>query len=428
MKITVIGAGSSYTPELINGFIERSHSLPVDEICLMDINEERLQVVGGFAERMVCASDAHFKVTKTSNLHEAVQGSSYVITQFRVGMLKARREDEYLGKRHGLIGQETNGVGGMAKALRTIPALLDIADEMRKSAPDAVLINFTNPSGLNTEALSRYAPDVLSVGVCNGPITTKMRILDLLGEKRQEQIDPNRGFLDTMGLNHFGWYRGFTLDGVDVWDEILQEYDRIGEGLWDANTIQHLKMIPNSYLQYYYYTQNRIQRQDAWPPSRAEAVMAIEESLLKQYADPGLTRMPSDLMKRGGAYYSTLATQLINAHYNDLNEIHIVNQVNHGAVAEWPADWVLELPCVINRKGFQPIKTVPLPPVCFGMIAQIKMYELLTVEAAVKGDRNAAYQAILANPLGPSAEQVENVLEDMLNINRAYLPQFFSQE
>jgi 6-phospho-beta-glucosidase len=425
MKITVIGAGSSYTPELIHGFIERAPSLPVNEIWLMDIDAERLQIVGNFAERMAAASQAPFKIIKTTSLQEAIQGSSYVITQFRVGMLAARRADEYLGKRHGLIGQETNGVGGMAKALRTIPVLLNIAEEIRRSAPAAVLVNFTNPSGLNTEALMRYAPDVCSVGVCNGPITTKMRILDFLGELRGETIEPQRGFLDTLGLNHFGWYRGFTLDGEDIWPEILQHVQQIEEDLWDAKTIENLGMIPNSYLQYYYYTQDRIQRQAAWPPSRAETVQTIEETLFKQYADPHLVSLPPELMQRGGAYYSTLATQLINAHFNDLHEVHIVNRPNQGAVEEWPADWVLEMPCVVNASGFHPIKTESLPPVCFGLMTQMKMYELLTVEAAVKGDRQAAYQALIANPLGPAADHVEEVLLDLLHTNQPHLPQFF---
>ena len=217
MKIAVIGAGSSYTPELVDGFIERTESMPIDEICLMDIDPERLDIICSFSQRMVSANHASFRIKKTTSLQEAIQGASYVITQFRVGKLAARREDEYLGKRHGLIGQETNGVGGMAKALRTIPVLLEIAEEIQKSAPNAVLVNFTNPSGLNTEALLRYAPDVKSVGVCNGPIITKMHILDLLSEIRGEDIDPQRGLLDTLGLNHMGWYRGFTLDGEDVW-------------------------------------------------------------------------------------------------------------------------------------------------------------------------------------------------------------------
>ena len=183
-------------------------------------------------------------------------------------------------------------------------------------------------------------------------------------------------------------------------------------------------MIPNDYLQYYYYPAAKLEAQKRWPPSRAEEVMEIERALLRQYADPTLHSLPAELLKRGGAYYSTLATQLITAHHNDLGQVHVVNLRHDGAVRGWPADWVLEMPVRVDRRGFHPLPAEPLPPVCFGLIAQVKMYERLTVEAAVHGDRRAAYQALLTHPLGPSADKVEEVLEDMLAVNRVYLPQF----
>jgi 6-phospho-beta-glucosidase len=185
-------------------------------------------------------------------------------------------------------------------------------------------------------------------------------------------------------------------------------------------------MLPNYYLQYFYYTDRKLAAQEKWPPSRAETVMEIERGLLAQYAEPERSQPPADLMKRGGAYYSTVATQLLNAHYNDLGEVHIVNVPQRGAVADWPADWVLEMPCTVSRQGLEPRPAEPLPLVCFGLIAQVKAYELLTVEAAVKGDRRAAYQALLTHPLGPSADRVQAVLDDLLNTHRAYLPQFFN--
>jgi 6-phospho-beta-glucosidase len=183
-------------------------------------------------------------------------------------------------------------------------------------------------------------------------------------------------------------------------------------------------MIPNYYVQYFYYTDRKFQAQKQWPPSRAEEVMAIEEILLRDYADPGLSEPPADLMKRGGAYYSTLATQLINSHYNDLGQVHVVNVRNNGAVKEWAADWVLELPARVDRQGVHPLEAEPLPPACFGLVAQVKMYELLTVQAAVHGDRKALYQALLAHPLGPRADKVQEVMDDILETNRAWLPQF----
>jgi 6-phospho-beta-glucosidase len=430
MKVAVIGGGSTYTPELVNGFLTRVDQFPLKELWLMDIDQRRLEIVGGFAQRMVAHKGKPFEVVLTTDQRQAVSGASYVTTQLRVGQMEARRRDEYLGKRHGLIGQETTGVGGMAKAMRTIPVILKIAEDMRQlAAPGAMLVNFTNPAGLVTQALSKYAPEVPAVGVCNVPITAKMMILAKLSALTGKEIPPERAELKTLGLNHLSWHRGFTIDGEDVWPQIIEAY--IAElkaeehPEWDPRMIEVLRMIPNYYLQYFYHTDRKLAAQENWPPSRAEEVMSVEEDLLREYADPNLMEPPADLMKRGGAYYSTVATQLLNAHYNDLGETHIVNLRNDGAVRDWPADWVLEMPATVRRSGIRPIPTEPLPPACFGLIAQVKAYELLTVEAAVHGDREAAYQALLAHPLGPTADKVQAVLDDLLETHREHLPQFW---
>jgi 6-phospho-beta-glucosidase len=429
MKVTVIGGGSTYTPELVVGFLARTKDFPMTELCLMDINAERLEIVGGFAQRMVAARGAPFQVTLSTNQREAVRGAAYVTTQLRVGMMQARREDEYLGLRHGLIGQETTGVGGMAKALRTIPVILSIAKDIQETAPGALLVNFTNPAGLVTEALFRYAPDVPSAGVCNVPITTKMGMLEHLSEAGGAAIPPEKAQLDTLGLNHLSWHRGFTIDGEDVWPTILEgrlaQLKASEHPEWDVRLVESLRMLPNYYLSYFYHTDRKLASQANWPPSRAEEVMEIEAGLLADYADPNQSEPPEDLMKRGGAYYSTLATQLLNAHYNDLGERHIVNVAHRGMVPGWPEDWVLEMPCRVDRSGLHPLPAEPLPQACFGLIAQVKAYELLTVEAAVHGDREAAFQAILAHPLGPPADRVQAVLDDMLTTHRDHLPQFW---
>jgi 6-phospho-beta-glucosidase len=342
--------------------------------------------------------------------------------------MAARRGDEYLGLRHGLIGQETTGVGGMAKALRTIPVILKIARDMKALAPGALLVNFTNPAGLVTEALNRYAPGVPAVGVCNGPITTKIRLLEGLEQRQGRKIRPEQAELDGLGLNHLSWYRGLKVEGREMWPDIFGAYLAEQRGKshpsWDVRTLEVLGMIPNSYLQYFYYIDRKLAEQQKWPPSRAEQVMSIEADLLGQYAEPDRTEPPAGLMKRGGAYYSTVATQLLNAHYNDLGETHTVNARQAGTVPGWPEDWVLEMACRVDRTGIQPLPAEPLPPVCFGLLAEVKAYELLTVEAAVHGDRDAAYQALLAHPLGPAADGIQAVLDDLLETNRAYLPQF----
>ncbi len=428
MKITVVGGGSTYSPELVHGFLDKVASFPVNELWLMDIDPQRLEIVGGFTQRIAAARGAPFRLELTTDLRQAIQGSSYVITQLRVGMNPARREDEYLGRRHGLVGQETTGVGGMAKALRTIPVILNIARTMQELAPGALLANFTNPAGLVTEALQRYAPGVPSVGVCNVGITTKMHMLESLEEALGEKIDPQHAQLDTLGLNHLTWHRGFKLDREEMWPTVFGKYlenlRSQDDPEWDIRTIETLGMIPNYYLHYFYYTPDVIAAQQKWPPSRAEQVMEIEKELLRQYADPFLTELPADLMKRGGAYYSTLATELLNSKHNDLGQVHVVNVPNRGAVPEYPADWVLEMPCRVDAAGIHPLPARPLPEVCFGLVAQVKMYELLTVEAAVHGDRKALYEALLAHPLGPKAGQVQAVLDDLLQTNRQFLPQF----
>ncbi len=429
MKVTVIGGGSTYTPELIKGFLDRVDTFPVSELWLMDIDQDRLDIVGGFAQRIVENMGAPFKVILTTDQRAAVRDTRYVVTQLRVGMMTARRNDEYLGHRHGLIGQETTGVGGMAKALRTIPVVLSIAKDMAELAPGALLANFTNPSGIVTEALARYAPDVPAIGVCNVPITTQMGIIEKLEELYERKIDPQNAKLDTLGLNHLSWHRGFTLDGEDVWPQLMQGYltelEKEKHPEWPPQLIQTLQMMPNYYLNYFYQTDSKLAAQSDWPPSRADEVIEIEEGLLQQYADPNLKEPPEDLMKRGGAYYSTLATQILTAHYNDLGETHIINTPHRGAVPGWPEDWVLEMPCKVDASGIQPLPTEPLPPVCFGLLAQVKSYELLTVEAALHGDRKAAYQALLANPIGPAADKVQEVLDDMLETNREFLPLFW---
>ncbi|MBG0785246.1 MAG: 6-phospho-beta-glucosidase [Anaerolineaceae bacterium] len=429
LKVTVIGGGSTYTPELLNGFLERQDVFPLDELWLMDIDRERLDIVGGFAQRMAAAQNAHFKVILSTNQRVSIRDAAYVITQLRVGHMAARREDEYLGQRHGLIGQETTGIGGMAKALRTIPVVLDIAKDMREAAPGALLVNFANPSGLVTEALFRYAPEVQAVGVCNATLTTQMEILKRINEQMSLDLKPEESRIKTLGLNHLTWFYGFEVHGQEYWPHIMQaliaKMAAEEDPDFDLQTLQTLQMLPNGYLRYYYYTEKMLAKQSHWPPSRADEVMAIEKGLLAYYQDPNQSEPPADLMKRGGAYYSTVATQLLNAHYNDLDEVHVVNVRHNGAVPGWDPDWVLEMPCRVSAKGITPLPAAPLPPVCSGLIAQVKAYEILTTEAAVTGDRKIAYKALLAHPLGPQANRIEAVLEDMLDTHRQYLPKFF---
>jgi 6-phospho-beta-glucosidase len=428
MKVTVIGGGSTYTPELVKGLIDLSHTFPLQELTLMDTDSRRLEIVGGFVKRLVSTAHGDFKTTLTTNRREAIQDADYVITQFRVGKMEARIQDEYLGRRHGLVGQETTGVGGMAKALRTIPVILEIADEIKELAPDALLVNFTNPAGLITEALSIHRPEIQAVGMCNVAITTKMNLLKEYQGQSGQETDPKTTHLDTLGLNHLTWHRGFSIGGEDVWDQVFDRFliklKKETNPEWDPSTIQALGLIPNYYLQYFYHTKKKIIQQEQWPPSRGEQVKEIEARLLNLYTDPNLDKVPDDLMERGGAWYSTMAAQLLNSHYNDLGEIHVANVRHNGAVEGWPGDWVLEMPCKVDTQGVSPIPAKPLPDACFGLIAAVKAFEKYTAYAAADGDRDAARLALLAHPLGPDASKIDAVLDDLLSTNRDFLPNF----
>ena len=252
----------------------------------------------------------------SENSRESISGSDFVITQLRVGQMQARREDEYLGKRHSLVGQETTGIGGMAKALRTIPVILDLCDQIQQEAPDALLLNFTNPSGLIMEAIQRYAPKVKAVGVCNSAYTTKMKILEALSEQHGVNYSADDGELLTLGLNHLTWHFGFKLKGEDCWDDVFNAYVKKLREMdvppFHPDFIERQRVIPNDYLEYYFQAKRKIALQEEWPPSRAEQVMAVEKELLTQYADPQRVQIPEGLMARGGAYYSSVATNIMD--------------------------------------------------------------------------------------------------------------------
>ena len=431
MKVAVIGGGSTYTPELVSGLLAFRASLPISELWLMDVDDERLEIVGSFAQRIVAMQGQPFDVHLTDDRRQTIRDASYIITQIRVGGMAARREDEYLGRRHGLIGQETTGIGGMSKALRTIPVILQIAEEVVELSPGALLANFTNPAGLITEAVTRHMPEVTTVGICNVPITTTMELLRNLEEHLGLPLDPQEVYLDTLGLNHLSWHRGLRAGGHDYWPQVLEttleNLQSEMDPLWPPPLIRDLGMIPNYYLSYYYDTKKKLDAQANWPPSRAEQVMEIEATLLQKYTDPALAEMPEELMQRGGAYYSTMAARLLNATYNDLGEVQVLNVPHRGAVSEWPEDWVLELPCCVDQHGAHPLPTESLPPSCYELLAQVKASELLTVEAAVHGDRSALSQALSTHPLGPDADDTEFVLADILETHREDLPQFWNK-
>jgi 6-phospho-beta-glucosidase len=436
MKLVVIGGGSSYTPELIDGLIRYRDRLPVREVWLVDIEagREKLEIVAGLAQRMVAHAGAPMAVHATLDRRTALEGADAVITQFRVGLLEARARDERIALRHGCIGQETTGAGGFAKALRTIPVILDICRDMRDLVPGALLVNFTNPAGLVTEAVLRHGGGVPCIGVCNLPITTRMHIARYLG------VEVERVEAEIVGINHLHWVMRVWLDGQDVLPDLLEQMARGGQAAkvktprnipefaWDPELLQSLRAIPCSYLRYYYMAdemladQQRALRQEG---TRADVVMRIEHELFDLYRRPDLCVKPPQLAKRGGAYYSEVAVQLLDAVHNHRQNIQTLNVRNGRTLPFLSEEACIEANCVIGRNGARPVPvTSDVSPAIRGLIQLVKAYEELTIQAAVNGDRSAALQALTLHPLVPSAAVARRLLDDILREHAAYLPQF----
>jgi len=424
LKICVIGGGSVYTPELISGFIKYKEELPIRVITLMDINEERLQIVGGLAQRMVKAADMEVRVELTTNRQEAIADADYVITQIRVGGIVARALDEKIPLSFGIVGQETVGPGGFANALRTIPVMLEIAEDAERFAPNSVLINFTNPSGMVTEALLRYTK-VKAIGLYNVPITMKYMIADWL------KVDPGKIFLDYVGLNHLSWVRSVYVDHEDFSQKALLvaiERAEGGEFPFSSELIKISRLIPSYYLRYYYHHDEVLTEIQKTGKTRAEVVAEIDAELLRLYSDPSLTEPPSLLNRRGGAHYSTAAVTLISAMHNNKGEVQILNVQNLRAIPELPRGAVVEVPCVVKRSSVMPLPQKPLPPEIRGLIQAVKAYEELTIKAAVEGDEKSALQALLAHPFVTTFSQAKALWQAIKKANQAYLTRFLFRD
>ena len=411
MKIAVIGGGSTYTPELIEGFAARADVLPVDELVLEDISEERLDIVGGLARRILARTGHPARLVTTTSLDDAVDGAAAVLVQLRVGGQQARLMDETLPGQFGLIGQETTGPGGFAKALRTVPVVLDIASVVTKrAAPGAWIVDFTNPVGIVTRALLDDGHRAL--GLCNVAIGLQRRLASRLG------VEPERVRLDHAGLNHLSWVRRVLVDGVDRLPELLADPIDVGS---PAELMRTLAAIPSYYLRYYYST-NEVMREGG--ARRAEQVMEIEQQLLAMYADPALDRKPALLDERGGAYYSEAAAALVTSLLTGDGALHYVDLGNSGTITGLPDEAVVEVPATVDRSGAHAEPVGPLAPELLGLVQAVTAYEVLTIEAARSGDRSTALRALVAHPLVRQWETVVPMLDAILDAGRAYLPQF----
>jgi len=422
VKIAVVGGGSTYTPELIEGFLAHADRLPVDELVLLDIDDERLTIVGGLAQRILTKRGWSGRLVLTSDRLRAIDGAAFVVVQLRVGGQAARLSDETLPLEFGCIGQETTGPGGFAKALRTVPVVLDIAEEMaRRGARDAWLVDFTNPVGIVMQALLDEGHR--AIGLCNSAMGFQRRLAALL------EVEPGRVELEHVGLNHLTWERAALVDGVDRLPELISgQADRIGEEVGiPAELIRLLGAVPSYYLRYYYLTDAVLREQlSGSRRSRAEEVMAIERELLEMYRDPGLAEKPKLLEKRGGAYYSEAAALLIASLHDGTGDVQVVDVRNDGALPDLPADAVVEIPARVDRDGAHVMPLRPLPPEMLGLVQQVKAYERLTVKAAIEGDRDSALKALIANPLVARYNVATALLDALLEANRDHLSRFFA--
>ncbi|MBU5483256.1 6-phospho-beta-glucosidase [Clostridium sp. MSJ-11] len=435
LKIAIIGGGSSYTPEIIEGFIKRYQELPVREIHLVDIPEGmwKLEIVGALAQRMVKKAGVDMKVILTTDRRAAIKDADFVTTQFRLGGLQARARDERIPLKYNVLGQETTGPGGFAKAMRTIPVILDICKDIEELAPNAWLINFTNPAGLITEVVEKFTP-VKVIGLCNVPIGMVKMVSNIL------EVDSSRVKIDFVGLNHLVWGQRVYLDEEDITREILNKLSdgaaltmkNIPDLKWDKEFLNSLDMLPCPYHRYYYMTDQIVEEEKKsiekdGKGTRAEQVQKVERELFELYKDVNLQEKPKELEKRGGAYYSEAAVSLISAIYNDKKELHVVNVKNNGTIEGLPKNTVIEVVCVVDKIGAHPIQVGKLSPKIYGLINAVKAYEELAAEAGVKGDYNLALQALAVHPLVPSVTVAKKLLNDILIDNSEYLPQFKSK-
>jgi 6-phospho-beta-glucosidase len=404
MKIAVVGGGSTYTPELVHGLSAERERLPIEEFVLQDIDPERREVVGGLAGRMLAAQSYDGSFSVTDDLDRALDGADFVLVQIRVGGQTARLSDETVPLACGCIGQETTGAGGFAKALRTVPVVLEIADRVReRAAPGAWIVDFTNPVGIVTRSLLDAGHR--AVGLCNVAIGFQRWIAGL------HDVDPAHVLVDQVGLNHLTWIRRVIVNESDVLPALLAEHgDEIADRITLPRTlIDELGVLPSPYLHYFYRHDEVLAEQRVGTP-RAATVAEIERELLELYRDPGLTEKPALLEQRGGAFYSEAATALVASLAAGSGDVQVVDVRNAGAVPGLADDDVVELPARIEMDGPVPLPQPALEPELLGLVQHVAAYERLTAETAVTRDAVTARKALLTHPLiGQSAIAAELV-------------------
>lgn len=435
LKVVTIGGGSSYTPELLEGFIKRYHELPVTELWLVDVEDgkEKLDIIFDLCQRMIDKAGIPLKLFKTLDRREALHEANFVTTQLRVGQLKARELDERIPLSHGYLGQETNGAGGLFKGLRTIPVIFDIIKDVEEICPDAWVINFTNPAGMVTEAVYRHTGFKKFIGVCNIPVGMKMFIHDVLGLSSSDDVA-----MDLFGLNHMVFIKDVLVNGESRFAELL---DGVASGRLKASSVKNifdlpfseglirsLNLLPCSYLLYYVKQKEMlaIEMGEYYKGgARAQVVQKVEKQLFELYKDPDLNVKPKELEQRGGAYYSDAACEVINAIYNDKQAEHYVNVPHHGHVDNIPADWAVEMTCTLGRDGAKPTPRIThFDEKVLGLIYTIKGFEVAASEAAISGKLDDVLLALNLSPLIHSDRDAEQLAREMILAHEQWLPNF----
>lgn len=437
LKIVVIGGGSSYTPEFVEGLIKRYDEFKTRELWLVDVEEGRkkLEVIGNLANRMVEKAGLDIKVKTTLEREKALDGADFVNTQIRVGQISARVLDEEIPLEQGVLGQETNGAGGLFKALRTVPVILDIAEDITRLCPDAWMLNFSNPVGVVTEALCRYSNHKKFIGICNLPIGMER------GLAHSMEVDPSRLRIDFAGLNHMVYGFKVYIDGNDVTDAVFDKFlndetvdislKNIPDYDWEREFVKALKLFPCSYHRYYYKASEMLKHslEDyAKDGTRAKQVERLEEELFKLYQDPNLNVKPPQLEKRGGAYYSDAACNVMSSIHNDKNDLQTVDVRNNGAITDIEWDSAVEITCRITKDGPVPfVVDRKLPLSIKGLILQIKAFEQLAAQAAFTGDYATGLLAMVTNPLVANDVKGKQIFDSLLQAHKKYLPRFFDK-
>jgi len=435
LKIVTIGGGSSYTPELLEGFLKRYHELPVSELWLVDVDEgkEKLNIIFDLCQRMVAKAGVPLKIVKTLDRRAALQGAHFVTTQLRIGQLKARELDERIPLSHGYLGQETNGAGGLFKGLRTIPVIFDIINDIQEICPNAWVINFTNPAGMVTEAVYRHTNFRRFIGVCNIPIGMQMFIRDVLALDEKDALS-----IDLFGLNHMVFIREVLVNGRSRFAELL---DGVASGRLTAGSVKNifdlpfsegliraLNLLPCSYLLYYFKQKEMlaIEMGEYYKGGvRAQVVQKVEKELFTLYQDPNLNVKPQALEQRGGAYYSDAACEVINAIYNDKQAEHYVNVPHHGQIDNIPADWAVEMTCILGRDGAKPHpRLTHFDEKVLGLIYTIKGFEIAAAKAALSGEFNDVLLALNLSPLVQSDRDAEKLAKELILAHEKWLPNF----